>query len=220
MKTLFFFLTIIVTFDTFSQEIEDKGNGIKYKTVTIGDQTWMAENLNVSKFQNGDKIFKAKNKKEWLRLQEEGKPAWCYYEFKRKNGRKYGKLYNGSAVLDSRGLAPKGWYVPSNKDWDKLINFLGGEEIAGEKMKSAKLWKENGGGTHESGFNALPGGYVRTSLIETKPLFCSTGEEVCFWTNDEVVTELGGDRSLNYESSFVFSDYSPDFMYVRCIKDK
>ena len=75
-------------------------DGNTYKTVTIGEQTWMAENLNVSKFRNGDEIPEAKTNEEWIKAGNEGKPAWCYYENIPANGEKYGKLYNWYAVTD------------------------------------------------------------------------------------------------------------------------
>jgi uncharacterized protein (TIGR02145 family) len=113
----------------------------------------MAENLNVSKFRNGDPIPEAKTDAEWMGK----KPAWCYYNNDPKNGQKYGKLYNWYALTDPRGLAPEGWHIPNGADWDKLGTFLGGISAAGTKMKSKTGWNENGNGTNESGFSGLPG---------------------------------------------------------------
>jgi len=81
-------------------------------TVNIGTQTWMAKNLNVSIFANGDPIPEVKTNEEWKKAAEEKKPAWCYYENDPANGAIYGKLYNWYAVSDPRGLAPKGWHIP------------------------------------------------------------------------------------------------------------
>lgn len=128
------------------------------KEVTIGDQVWMAENLNVSNFRNGDLIPEAKTDEEWDLAGRNQEPAWCYYENDPSKGVKYGKLYNWYAVNDQRGLAPEGWHVPSDVEWDKLINYLGGEDIAGIKMKSENGWENNGNGTNESGFLGLAGG--------------------------------------------------------------
>ena len=108
------------------------------KSVQIGTQTWMVENLNVSTFRNGDSIPQAKNDKEWSMSVESMQPAWCYYDNNPKNGEKYGKLYNWYAVNDPRGLAPAGWHVPGDEEWAKLIDFLGGDSDAEEKLKSQK----------------------------------------------------------------------------------
>lgn len=111
-----------------------------YKSVKIGTQTWMTENLNVSNFRNGDPIPEAKTNEEWESARKEGKPAWCYFENDPKNGAKYGKLYNWYAVNDSRGLAPEGWHVPSDEEWWVLNDYLGGSTLVGAKMKSTSGW--------------------------------------------------------------------------------
>jgi uncharacterized protein (TIGR02145 family) len=111
-----------------------------YKTVTIGTQVWMKENLNVSSFRNGDPIPEAKTAKEWQAAGEAKQPVWCYYDNDPKNGVKYGKLYNWYAVNDSRGLAPSGYHVPTDLEWTVLADFLGGESVAGGKLKSANGW--------------------------------------------------------------------------------
>ena len=111
---------------------------VNIKSVQIGTQTWMVENLNVSTFRNGDPIPEAKNDKEWSMSVESMQPAWCYYDNNPKNGEKYGKLYNWYAVNDPRGLAPAGWHVPGDEEWTKLIDFLGGSGDADEKLKSQK----------------------------------------------------------------------------------
>jgi len=118
----------------------DSKSELKYDEVTIGKQVWMIENLNVDKFRNGDPIPHAKTKEEWEKAGEEGKPAWCYYDNDPANGKKYGKLYNWYAVNDSRGLAPDGYHIPSHAEWEKLTDFLGGNSVAGAKMKSKSGW--------------------------------------------------------------------------------
>ena len=109
-----------------------------YKSVKIGTQTWMTENLNVSTFRNGDPIPQAKSNEEWDLADENKQPAWCYYENDPKNGNKYGKLYNWYAVNDPRGLAPAGWHIPTDAEWTTLENQLGDD--AGKKMKSTSGW--------------------------------------------------------------------------------
>jgi uncharacterized protein (TIGR02145 family) len=112
-----------------------------YKTIVIGTQTWMAENLNESTFRNGDEIPEAKSNEEWVKAGKEGKPAWCYYENDPKNGAKYGKLYNWYAVNDPRSLASEGWHIPNDTEWTIIENCLGVD--AGMRMKNTIGWQDS-----------------------------------------------------------------------------
>ena len=126
--------------------------------VTIGTQVWMTQNLNVDTYRNGDAIPQVTNEKEWESLTT---GAWCYYNNDATNDTIYGKLYNWYAVNDSRGLAPKGWHVPTDEEWKILKNMLGGEDIAGVKMKTTGTtrWASpNRYATNESGYTGLPAG--------------------------------------------------------------
>lgn len=133
--------------------------------VKIGNQIWMLKNLDIEVFRNGEEIPQATNEQEWADADNNAQPAWCYYEFSPDNGYKYGKLYNWFAVDDNRGLAPKGWRVPSGHDWAQLILNLGDVFQVGIKLKSDTGWEKEGfekfwktAGTNSSGFTALPGG--------------------------------------------------------------
>jgi uncharacterized protein (TIGR02145 family) len=95
--------------------------------VVIGEQIWISSNLNVNKFRNGDPVPQAKTSDEWFRAQLNKQPVWCYYDNNPVNEEKYGKLYNWYAVNDPRGLAPEGWRIPSEKDWNQLKIYLGGD---------------------------------------------------------------------------------------------
>jgi uncharacterized protein (TIGR02145 family) len=156
---------------------------VNFKEVIIGEQIWMAENLNVSKFRNGDPIPHAKTEKEWERATEWGQPAWCYYDNDPAKGEKYGKLYNWYAVDDPRGLAPEGWLVPNYDDWEKLFKYLAGE--ADKKMKSTNGWEdyegESGNGTNESGFSGLPGG-----CRSEDGYFYSLGNYCYLWSSNDM----------------------------------
>lgn len=110
-----------------------------HKTVTIGAQVWMAKNLEVSTFRNGDVIPQATSNAEWEAAGKNKQPAWCYYDNDAKNDVKYGKLYNWFAVNDPRGLAPVGYHVPTDAEWTTLENFLGVHN--GKKMKSTSGWE-------------------------------------------------------------------------------
>lgn len=127
--------------------------------VKIGNQIWMTQNLKVAFFRNGDSVPYVKTAEDWEKAGKEQKPAWCYYNNDPANDSKYGKLYNWYAVNDARGLAPAGWHIPSDLEWKQLTDYIGGNEAAGKKLKSASGWELNGNGTNESGFSGLPGGY-------------------------------------------------------------
>ena len=130
---------------------------------TICDQDWMIKNLDVTTYRNGDIIPEVTDPTVWAALTT---GAWCYYENNSTNGTTYGKLYNWYAVNDPRGLAPTGWHVPTDAEWTTLSTCLGGDAIAGGKMKSigtieagTGLWlAPNTAATNSSGFTGLPGG--------------------------------------------------------------
>jgi len=122
--------------------------------IKIGTQTWTSKNLDVETYRNGDEIPQVKDKEEWANLST---GAWCYYENETANGKKYGKLYNWYAVNDPRGLAPKGYHIPTDAEWTILTENLGDE--GGKKMKSTSGWDNHANGTNTSGFAGLPGGY-------------------------------------------------------------
>ena len=191
--------------------------GSSYKEVKIGNQVWMAENLNVEKFRNGDPIPHANTLAKWRKAGQEGKPAWCYYDNDPANGKIYGKLYNWYAVSDWRGLAPEGWRIPSDADWSKLVKLLGGRRVAGGKLKSTYYWKSpNTAATNETGFTALPGGY--RYFDGTFNYIGSIGN---WWSATESNTNSAWDRGLYYSSSRVsrFNYGKADGFSVRCLRD-
>ena len=96
--------------------------------------------MEVSTFRNGEAIPEAKSKEEWAKAGENKTAAWCYYIYVSYNDKIFGKLNNWYAVNDSRGLAPKGYHIPSDAEWKILINFLGGESYADTKWKANTGW--------------------------------------------------------------------------------
>ncbi|MCX8480649.1 MAG: fibrobacter succinogenes major paralogous domain-containing protein [Sediminibacterium sp.] len=126
------------------------------QSVTIGTQIWMAKNLNVNRYRNGDSIPEVQDTIMWSNLSV---GAWSYNNNDTVNSINYGKLYNGYAVIDSRGLCPVGWHAPSNTEWSILTNYLGGDSIVGYKIKSTDGWDDNGNGENSIGFNGLPNGF-------------------------------------------------------------
>jgi len=191
--------------------------------VQIGTQIWMTKNLDVSKFRNGDPIPEAKTDEEWKKAGENKQPAWCYYENDPANGAKYGKLYNWYAVDDARGLAPVGWKIPTNTEWDQLTDALGGEALAGGKLKSKEGWLENGNGTDNVGFNGLPCGRRAANS------FIDRGYYGFWWSSSfsDKKSPLFGDelkfafyRFLNFSGDKIWEEYKlMDYGHsVRCIK--
>jgi uncharacterized protein (TIGR02145 family) len=190
-----------------------------FNEVTIGSQVWMAENLNVDKFSNGDPIPHAKTDKEWERARDNKHPAWCYYANDPANGAKYGKLYNWYAVNDPRGLAPAGWHIPSDAEWTMLTDFLGGEEVAGTKMKSTSGWKDNGVGTNESFFSGLAGDY--RSFDGSFNNDGNVGYVGLWWSSTESITNDAWNRLLGSHNGSVgrHSFNKGDGLSVRCLRD-
>jgi uncharacterized protein (TIGR02145 family) len=188
----------------------------QFKTVKIGNQHWMKHNLNVDHFRNGDPIPHAKTDKEWGKAGENKQPAWCYYDNDSENGKKYGKLYNWFAVNDPRGLAPQGYHIPTDEEWEELVSYVGGKDVAGIKLKSQSRWKDNGNGTDEFGFTALPGGYRLGSGS-----FGYVGYYGLWWSATESGTNSAWDRSVDYGSSNLSRYYNNKELgfSVRCLRD-
>lgn len=202
----------------------------KFKEVIIGKQIWMAENLNVDKFRNGDPILEVMSGAEWEKVAAvpslfdppsgNEKPAWCYHGNDPENGTKFGKLYNWYAVNDKRGLAPKGWHIPTKKEWQELADYLGINE-AGTKMKSRSGWGSGCYNTNSSGFSALPGGDRSPHGEFYGRGEAGTGERCSFWSSSEIDNDWAMYCSLFCEAGFLsFSNSIKGEGYsVRCIKD-
>ena len=155
-------------------------DGNTYQTVKIGNQWWIAENLNVTHYQNGDAIPNVTDSAAWWGLTS---GAYCNYNNDAANVAVYGRLYNWYAVHDSRNIAPAGWHVPSDAEWQTLVDYLGGDPVAGGKMKEAGTthWiSPNTGATNESGFSGLPGGYRHTDGY-----YYDISYSASFWTFTE-----------------------------------
>jgi uncharacterized protein (TIGR02145 family) len=132
-------------------------NGNVYKTVTIGKQVWMAENLKTTKYNDGTTIPLITENTAWESLTT---PAYCWNKNDATNKNRYGALYNWYTV-NSKKLCPRGWHVPTDAEWTKLTTYLGGESVAGGKLKETGTthWlRPNTGATNETGFTALSSG--------------------------------------------------------------
>jgi uncharacterized protein (TIGR02145 family) len=226
MKNLFLFLVLMI-FCSFSygqnnNETVTDIDGNVYKTVTIGTQTWMAGNLKVTKYTNGEPIPNIIDGDKWRQQINAG--AYCWYNNDISNKDTYGALYNWYAVdqkSPDKRLAPAGWRVATIEDWQILIDYIGGKEVAGGKLKETgtKHWLLlNEGATDEYGFTALPGG-IRFIGIGTK--FTDLGAVSWWWTSSSrslfksnYVSVSNGVASIN------ISEINPcNGFAVRCIKD-
>lgn len=146
----------------------------KAQTVTIGTQVWCRQNLDVTIFRNGDPIPEVKTNEEWNDANQKKQPAWCHYD----NDPSKGKLYNGYAVADPRGLAPLGYHIPNNDEWSVLSDFLGGTMVAGSKLRSRFGWIENKELTKFTGFSGLPSGYR-----DADGSFNNFGKDAYWWSS-------------------------------------
>jgi uncharacterized protein (TIGR02145 family) len=160
-------------------------DGNVYKTITIGTQTWMAENLRTTKYRNGRSISEVTDNTEWLNTTE---GAYCNYHNSSSTDTiaTFGRLYNWYAVNDNRNIAPAGWHIPSDEEWTTLITYIGGAATAGEKLKETGIshWFQNPYASNESGFTALPAGFRHTA--EGK--FVGLGLITFWWSSTEADT--------------------------------
>ncbi|WP_432220912.1 FISUMP domain-containing protein [Flavobacterium sp. TMP13] len=155
--------------EKFEQIVEDE-----YSTVTIGDQVWMTENLNIKTFRNGDSIIEASSKEQWETALKSETPAWCYYDDDPLNGEKLGLLYNYFAIYDRRGLAPTGWTIPTKFDFSTLLKNADTKALRSregwsyyeiiEKVEEYLTYnsfelQSGKNGTNKSGFDLKPGGF-------------------------------------------------------------
>ena len=190
-------------------------DGNVYKTVLIGTQWWMAENLKVTRYRNGDSIPEVTNPSDWCSLNE---GASCYYQNVSNNLSKYGRLYNWYAVSDSRNIAPMGWHVSTLSDWDQLFYYLGGPDSdAGTKLKDKNSWvKPYYVGTNTTGFTGLAAGF----RDHKNGNYSAMGSYTDWWTptaHDDSVAVCWG---LSWTSYWLMeeSNYKRTGLSVRCVK--
>ena len=192
-------------------------DGNTYKTVQIGDQVWMAENLKVTHYRDGTAIPTGHDDSDWSNLSTD---AYAVYGNNESNADTYGYLYNWYAVDDSRNIAPEGWHVPTDDEWQILVDYLGGESIAGGKMKEAGTshWDSpNVDATNESGFTALPGGYRDGG----SGYYGSMGDGGGFWASTGGGSGAAWGRGLGYGGSDVDRGIGGKRggFSVRCLRD-
>lgn len=192
-------------------------DGNVYKTVTIGTQTWMAENLRTTTYNDGTAIPNVTDNDSWVSSTR----AYCNYNNTTRTDTiaTYGRLYNWYAVNTGR-LAPKGWHVPTDAEWTTLTTYLGGESVSGGKLKETGTthWTTpNTGATNETGFTALPNGY-RNGL----GTYSNIGRSGYWWSSTENSSTGAWSSSMYYNDTDVYrSLFNKRYGFsVRCIRDQ
>jgi uncharacterized protein (TIGR02145 family) len=195
-------------------------DGNEYKTVYIGTQQWMGENLKVSRYNDGSEIQNITENADWMNLST---GAWCYYNNDVTNNLIYGKLYNWFAVSPttngSKNVCPFGWHVPSDVEWSLLTDFLGGENVAGGKIKEEGIinWlNPNNQASNITLFTAVPGGFRDNGGNSN-----FIGAHCYMWSSTNATLSTAIERELSYgNGSLIKTDNSKKYGFsVRCIKD-
>ncbi len=198
--------------DTGDYTITDVEGNI-YHTVTIGTQVWLVENLKVSTYNDGTAIPLVTDETEWSNLTTD---AYCWCNDDSLTYDTYGVLYNWYAVTSAK-LCPTGWHVPSDAEWTTLTDYLGGESVAGNKLREAGTshWQSsNYGATNESGFTALPGGWRYTYGVD---LF---GYDGFWWSSSENYLNAYARFMVQGSSGVYRDDYiKKSGLSVRCLRD-
>jgi len=204
------------TFTT-TQTVTDIDGNI-YNSVQLGSQLWMSENLKTTKYRNGAYITNVVGNSDWISLTT---GAWSYYDNDPLNNTVYGKLYNWYTTQGDT-LCPIGWHVPSDTEWTVLTEYLGGENIAGGKMKSigTTYWNSpNTGATNESGFSAFPGGF--RSRFDGS--YISIKNDAFFWIKTEISELDAHNRAIRFEGAQLIRTAvnfkKSNGLSVRCLKD-
>ena len=196
-------------------------DGNVYKTVTIGTQTWMAENLKTSRYNDGTSIPNVKDSLEWIKLTT---GAWCFYNNNEKNNVKYGKLYNwytvSTATNGNKNVCPTGWHVPTDAEWSVLTDYLGGESLAGGKMKEVGItsWDSpNTGTSNVSLFSSIPSGY---RSLSGNGAFFKLGKNSSWWSIDSEQIDWAWAKSVTDKNDCYRDDRSKkSALSIRCLKD-
>ena len=202
-----------ITFNKNTSVTDIDGN--IYHTVTIGTQTWMVENLKTTRYNDGISIPLITENSSWAMLST---PGYCWQNNDLANKKLYGALYNWYAV-DKGNLSPLGWHVPTDNEWSTLISYLGGDAIAGGKLKESGLdhWiSPNTGATNETGFTALPG-----NSRGSNGSYNQIGPYGYWWSSTSENQSNALLRGMYYPKSTIDrSTLSKEFGFsVRCVKD-
>jgi uncharacterized protein (TIGR02145 family) len=198
-------------------QVVTDADGNTYNTVAIGTQVWLKENLKTTKYNDKSSIPLVEDATSWKKLET---PAYCWYNNDSSSYKAtYGALYNWQ-VINTNKICPTGWHVPSNEEWTVLVNYLGGDSVAGDKLKEKgnNHWVfGNKSATNSSEFTALPGGY-RSDLNGN---FTNLNDYGTWWSNSTFQNDYIIVWSLFGIEEYVSWEYHSKAIghYVRCLKD-
>ena len=218
------FTIILFSFNLVAQETVTDYDGNVYSTISIGTQVWMKENLKTTRYNDGASIPNVTGTSAWFALST---PAYCWYD---NNAAKYkatyGALYNWYAVKTGK-LSPVGWHVPSDDEWTILVNYLGGDAVAGGKLKETGTthWQSpNVGADNSSGFSAFGGGWRdcgNNGSFDGISIINDAGGYGMWWSSTEKDSSNSWYRSLgSYITSIAHANYKMiQGISVRCLKN-
>lgn len=194
-------------------------NANRYRIVSIGAQCWMADNLRVTKFNDGTPIQKLEADTSWATVTD---PAYCWPEDMGSNGNPYGALYNWYTVdpvsNGNKNVCPIGWHVPLQQELLDLVNFLGGESVAGNPLKetgNVHFMEGNENATNLSGFTAIPGGYRQGTVYNEFEYYA------WYWSASASNSTSSYHMDIEYDGDYakINTITKTDGNSIRCIKD-
>ena len=217
IKILTLSYLFISTISIYAQTVSDV-DGNTYNTISIGNQIWLTENLKVTKYNDQVPISLVLDDASWSTQTE---PAYCYYEGDIANANVYGNLYNWHVVNNAKNVCPSGYYVPSIADWEELITFVGGNAVAGGKLKEMGLehWLDpNTGADNSSSFTLLPSGWRANNNGAYENLI----QMAYVWSSTSVDAQSSSIILVGYDSPACYTSDSHILtgLPIRCLKDE
>jgi uncharacterized protein (TIGR02145 family) len=226
-KSLLIVVAIIVIISSCKKENSSQNNacssttvtdidGNVYNTIKIGTQCWMQQNLKTTHYRDGSAIIEMEDSASWANAYGVG--AWCYFEGNSSYNNTFGKLYNWYAATNPRQLCPAGWHIPTDSDFQKLSDYLGGNSVSASHMELiSSLWQApNNGADNSSGFSALPGGER-----EGYGSFDDFSIRAYFWTSTPYNSVFSWNRGVYTDDSicYHFFDINTAGHSIRCVGD-
>jgi uncharacterized protein (TIGR02145 family) len=212
--SLLLFLNCYITFSQHLHRTVIDIEGNRYPTYVVGDQIWMAENLRVTRFSNGDSIEFINQSEVWESLETPG--FWKFPDFDKN--KEIGLVYNWYVISDTRNICPRGWHVPSDSEWTKMLNFLGGSNVAGVTLTkknrffsffNKKTVINSNFGVYFCGYLGFDGSY------------CDLNTKSSWWSKTENVSNTAWNRMMSKDDNKVYRDdeIKQAGLSVRCIKN-
>lgn len=212
-----------ISFTTIAGGVASPGAGVTFhgytyaSTILGNGQEWMAENLRTTKYANGDSIPRIYSQAQ---IHDSTNTGYQLFYLNLNNEAIYGRLYNSYTIADPRNVCPTGWHVPSQVEWESMINYLGGGSVASNALRSVgtQFWNSNSGATNESNFSALPGGEYKL-LGSGSPIFDGIGLYGSFLTSTSLSTYIAVSYRIQVNTIYSFNVYKNELSSIRCLKD-